>query len=130
VLVADTTVTVAHAVLGKPTDDADALFMLEQLVGRQHQVKTCYAIARYDRPAEALVRTVTTEVTMRAASLDELRRYVASGECNDKAGAYAIQGLGGFLVESIKGSFTNVVGLPACEVVLDLKALGVLGAYP
>jgi septum formation protein len=67
---------------------------------------------------------------LRAASAEGLRRYAASGEGLDKAGAYAAQGLGAFLIERIVGSYSNVVRLPACEVVLDLRDLGVLGPFP
>jgi septum formation protein len=128
IVVADTTVVVDHAVLGKPTDIADALRLLKLIAGRVHQVLTRYAIALPD--GATLARTVSSEVTLRAASLQELQRYAASGEGLDKAGAYAVQGLGAFLVRSITGSWSNVVGLPVCELVEDLVALGVLGPFP
>lgn len=67
---------------------------------------------------------------MRPAAPDEIRRYAATGEGADKAGAYAVQGIGAFLVRAIYGSWTNVVGLPACEVVLDLKAAGLIAGFP
>jgi septum formation protein len=75
-------------------------------------------------------RTVRTEVRIRAATPAEIRGYAATGEGLDKAGAYAAQGIGAFLVEAIDGSYTNVVGLPACEVVSDLGRLGLLGDFP
>jgi septum formation protein len=67
---------------------------------------------------------------LRAASANEIARYAATGEGLDKAGAYAAQGLGAFLVERIDGSYSNVVGLPACELVSDLLAAGMLAAFP
>ncbi|HTQ05775.1 MAG TPA: Maf family protein [Polyangiaceae bacterium] len=128
-LVADTSVVIDGEILGKPQDTADAVRLLSRLCGRVHRVHTRYAIGR---PNGELVvaRTVTTEVTLRAASADEIERYARSGEGLDKAGAYAAQGIGSFLVERVNGSYTNVVGLPACEVVLDLKQHGLLGPFP
>jgi septum formation protein len=94
-------------------------------------VFTRYAVASADAPETRRVcRTVESKVTMRAASREELRRYAATGEGLDKAGAYAVQGIGSFLVERIDGSYSNVVGLPACELVSDLKSLGLLGEFP
>lgn len=131
VLVADTVVVIDGDVLNKPEGVAGAVRLLERIVGRTHTVYTRYAISVAGAPAVAAVsRTVATEVTLRPASSDELARYAASGEGLDKAGAYAAQGLGAFLIERIAGSFSNVVGLPACEVVLDLRALGLLGPFP
>jgi septum formation protein len=131
VLVADTVVVIDGEVLGKPRDVADAARLLRRIVGRTHTVFTRYAISLPDAPAVIRVaRTVATEVSLRAASDDEITRYAASGEGLDKAGAYAAQGLGSFLVERMVGSYSNVVGLPACEVVLDLRTLGLLGPFP
>jgi septum formation protein len=129
VLVADTSVVIDDEILGKPADETDAVRLLTQLCGRMHRVLTRYALGL---PNGALVvaRTVTTEVWLRAASTDEISAYARSGEGLDKAGAYAAQGVGAFLVERIHGSYTNVVGLPACEVVLDLKRHGLLGPFP
>lgn len=130
-LVADTIVVLDGEVLGKPTDVADAERLLERLAGRTHRVYTRYAVARADAPFVPLVeRTVESSVTLRAASKDELGGYARTGEGLDKAGAYAIQGIGAFLVERIEGSYTNVVGLPACEVVQDLLGAGLLERFP
>ena len=128
VLVADTSVIVEQDILGKPTDVADAVRLLTRLCGRMHRVLTLYAIGL---PNGTLVtaRTVATEVWLRAAAADEISAYARSGEGLDKAGAYAAQGVGAFLVERLNGSYTNVVGLPACEVVLDLKEHGLLGPF-
>jgi septum formation protein len=131
VLVADTIVVLGGAVLGKPVDVADARSLLERLAGRTHVVYTRYAIARADAPLVPVVaRTVQSSVTLRAASTAELEAYARTGEGLDKAGAYAIQGVGAFLVERIEGSYTNVVGLPACEVVMDLLAARLLERFP
>ena len=131
VLVADTIVVVDQVVLGKPRDVADAERLLGLIAGRTHTVYTRYALSLAAEPAQAAVaRTVATEVTLRAADGAELARYAASGEGLDKAGAYAAQGLGAFLIERIAGSYSNVVGLPACELVLDLRDLGLLQAFP
>jgi septum formation protein len=131
ILVADTVVVIDGDVLGKPLDQADAARLLGRIVGRTHTVYTRYAISLADAPGLIRVaRTVATEVSLRAASNEEITRYAASGEGLDKAGAYAAQGLGAFLIERIVGSYSNVVGLPACEVVLDLRTLGLLGHFP
>lgn len=130
-LVADTIVVVDGEVLGKPADVADAQRLLGRLVGRSHTVYTRYALARQPALADvAVARTVESKVTMRAASADEVARYAATGEGLDKAGAYAVQGIGAFLVERIEGSYSNVVGLPACEVIVDLLRVGLLERFP
>jgi len=129
VLVADTIVVLDGEVLGKPEDVADAERLLSLLAGRQHRVHTRYAIATPDGDIVA-ARTVSSDVTLRAASPAEIAGYARTGEGLDKAGAYAIQGVGAFLVERIDGSYSNVVGLPACEVVLDLTQSGLLERFP
>ena len=131
VLVADTSVVLDEQILGKPTDVADAERLLGLLCGRTHVVYTRYALALAAQPAvPALERTVATHVTLRSASVEERRRYAATGEGLDKAGAYAAQGLGTFLVERIDGSYANVVGLPASELVLDLLRVKLLERFP
>ncbi len=132
VLGADTIVVRAdvsgpEAVLGKPADDADALAMLASLSGKEHMVVTgcCLALPGKSIP---VVQAVSTRVRMRQSGEGELSAYIATGEPHDKAGAYAIQGLGAFLVESVQGSYTNVVGLPVAEVVELLLAAGVIAA--
>jgi septum formation protein len=128
-LVADTSVVLGDEIFGKPVDAADAVRLLERLVGRAHRVLTRYALGRPDG-ALLTARTVSTEVWLRAATPGELAGYAHSGEGLDKAGAYAIQGIGAFLVERIAGSYSNVVGLPACELVLDLRRHDLLGSFP
>jgi septum formation protein len=131
ILVADTIVVLDDDVLGKPRDVADAERLLGRIAGRTHFVRTRYAISfTPELDAPAVERTVESRVTLRAASAAELRRYAATGEGLDKAGAYAAQGIGAFLVERIDGSFSNVVGLPACEVILDLLKAGLLDEFP
>jgi septum formation protein len=111
VLGADTEVVLDGRYLGKPRDAADAVRMLRALSGRTHEVVT--GLALVDAPSgreETLA--VTTRVTMLDASDEDIAAYVATGEPLDKAGAYAVQGLGARLVARVDGCFTNVVGLP------------------
>lgn len=121
VLAADTTVvgTDGKRILGKPESAADALRMLRQLRGKSHTVLTGYCLAK---GTKVFSRVVASRVFMRNVKLSVLEAYVATGEPLDKAGAYGIQGLGGLLVESIRGSYTNIVGLPVSHVVADLEA--------
>ena len=121
VLAADTTVvgTDGKRILGKPENAADALRMLRQLRGKSHTVLTGYCLAK---GTKVFSRVVASRVVMRDVKLSVLEAYVATGEPLDKAGAYGIQGLGGLLVESIRGSYTNIVGLPVSHVVADLEA--------
>jgi len=131
ILVADTIVVIENDILGKPVDVQDAVKLLSRLAGHVHTVYTRYAIQTSAQPsARCARRTVATQVTLRAASESEIRRYAETGEGLDKAGAYAAQGIGAFLIERVDGSYTNVVGLPLCEVVLDLKALALLPEFP
>jgi septum formation protein len=121
VLGADTTVALDGEVLGKPRDVEEALAMLGRLVGRTHHVFTAVATAGPHRAVEA----VETLVTFAQFPPEALAFYAASGEPLDKAGAYALQGLGGFLVERISGSHSNVIGLPLVQTLALLKAAGV-----
>jgi septum formation protein len=132
VLVADTTVVIDGAIVGKPADVADAVATLSRLVGRTHEVLTRYLVGRSEPGSGAVLaaRTVRTEVALRAASSAEVEAYARTGEGLDKAGAYAAQGIGTFLVEGVTGSYSNVVGLPACELVSDLSRLGLIGVFP
>jgi septum formation protein len=124
VLAADTSVIDGASILGKPASRSDALEMIERLAGRTHEVKTRFAIAD---PSSGIVRhaeTISTKVTFRSLTAEEARLYADSGEGHDKAGGYAVQGLGASFVQRIEGSYTNVVGLPVCEVVVALQRLG------
>lgn len=131
ILVADTIVVLGDSILGKPSGVQQAAESLRRLCGRTHRVMTRYLVAEAEAGGGCYAaRTVVSEVEMRSATESEVLRYASSGEGLDKAGAYAVQGLGAFLVEGIRGSYTNVVGLPACELVSDLLACGLLAAFP
>jgi septum formation protein len=131
ILVADTTVILDGAILGKPADEAEARAMLRALAGRAHQVSTRFAISGPEAPTRALhEETVSTVVVFRALDDAEIEGYAATGEGLDKAGAYAVQGLGSFAVARLEGSYANVVGLPACEVVTALRRVGLLAGFP
>jgi septum formation protein len=125
VLGADTIVLIDGQILGKPRDQDEARTMLTMLAGRTHEVFTAYAIVHARYPALKRVRYVTSEVHIRELSAQEIADYVDTGEPMDKAGAYAIQGVGSGIVKTVSGSYTNVVGLPLCEVARDLKELGI-----
>lgn len=125
VLVADTSVIVDGAILGKPQSTEEGEAMIARLEGRTHEVWTRFAIGAPEHPMRALHQeTVTTKVTFRSLTPARIRAYVASGEGRDKAGGYAVQGRGAGLVSMIQGSYSNVVGLPACEVMIALERLG------
>ena len=118
VLAADTGVVLEGEVLGKPATADEALAMLRRLSGRSHRVLTAVAVGG------AGERLVTAAVTFAAVSEAALRWYVSTGEPMDKAGAYAVQGIGGFLVERIEGSHSAVVGLPLVETLALLREAG------
>lgn len=122
---ADTIVLIDGQILGKPTGKDAARRMLEQLSGQTHQVYTGFTICCIDRK-KTHTDAVCTDVTFKELSQNEIEWYIHTDEPFDKAGAYAIQGLGTFLVKTIKGSYTNVVGLPVCEVIEHLIQEGVL----
>jgi len=118
VLAADTTVVIEHSILGKPESPKDAVHMLERLQGRTHEVLTSVAVAENGRLEQALD---VSRVTFRPNDRRTLEEYVATGEPLDKAGAYAIQGLGAPLIERVEGDFFGVMGLPL-RLALDLLA--------
>jgi septum formation protein len=128
ILVADTSVVIDGDVLGKPSDVDDAARLFSRIVGRVHSVYTRYALGLSDTAGVSVARTVETLVHVRAADPAEIRAYAATGEGLDKAGAYAAQGIGSFFIERVVGSYSNVVGLPACEVLSDLRQLGLVTA--
>jgi septum formation protein len=121
VLAADTTLDLDGGIIGKPKDEADAEAILTRLSGRSHRVLTAIAMARDARVEH---RLSISEVRFRPLSVEEIRRYVQSGEPMDKAGAYGIQGRAAMFVEDIKGSHSGIVGLPLCETALLLKEFG------
>ena len=112
VLGADTIVVVDHEILGKPVDFADFRRMMALLSGRRHQVMTAVALVSAERQLQQLV---STEVQFRPITEAEIADYWASGEPQDKAGGYGIQGLAAKFVKRIDGSYSAVVGLPLCE---------------
>ena len=120
VLAADTTVTVDDRVLGKPADRADARSMLAALSGRRHEVLTSVALAFASRIESALS---VSAVEFRALAPAEIDAYVATGECDDKAGAYAIQGRAARFVAEIRGSHSGIVGLPLYETAQLLERM-------
>ncbi|MFL5320908.1 MAG: Maf family protein [Myxococcaceae bacterium] len=120
VLAADTTVVLGKDILGKPKSADEAKSMLQRLQGQQHEVMTGVAMAG----AAHDTILVETKVTFRKASSHEIAWYVATGEPMDKAGAYAVQGIGAFLVERLEGSPTNVIGLPVPETLELLQRAG------
>jgi septum formation protein len=119
VIGADTVVLVDGIVLGKPSSKDDARDMLQKLSGRIHQVLTGYCIC-CQKTKRSFSGAVRTDVQFKKLSDAEIEWYIQTGEPFDKAGAYAIQGIGTFLVKSVNGSYTNVVGLPVCEVMEHL----------
>ena len=125
ILGADTIVVVAGEILGKPGSPAEAAAMLEQLSGRKHEVLTGFAIIRQDLGIR--VREVVRSIVLfREISGDEMAWYTGTSEPYDKAGAYAVQGMGACFVREIRGSFSNVVGLPLCEVFEALKRVNAI----
>jgi septum formation protein len=124
VIAADTFVVFEGEILGKPGTAAGARKMLRKLSGRSHSVITGFSIID-TAENKGLSRSVETEVHIRELTLAEIDAYVESAEPLDKAGAYAIQGLGAVFVESIEGDFYNVIGLPLCSLTEALKEFGV-----
>jgi septum formation protein len=116
-------------VLEKPRDRGDARRMIALLSGRSHDVVTALALVRAPM-GQAAIRHVVTRVVFRALDDREIDGYVASGEGDDKAGAYAVQGLGAGLVARVEGSYTNVVGLPVAELIEMLREQRVLEEWP
>jgi septum formation protein len=125
VLAADTTVVCHDSILGKPADMNEAVQMLTQLSGRRHQVMTAIAIATRQK---IQLKLATTEVHFRTMSPAEMTAYWQTGECHDKAGAYAIQGKGAMFISRIEGSYSNVVGLPLFETMQLLASVGISAA--
>lgn len=113
VLAADTTIDIDGDILGQPSDDSDARRMLRRLSARTHRVHTGVAVCRADGRRESLV--VTALVTFQPVTDETLEWYIGTGEWQGKAGAYAIQGLGGTLVVEYRGSLTGIIGLPLRE---------------
>ncbi len=121
ILAADTTVALENTIFGKPENDADAIQMLKQLSGTQHQVHTAVAVVLNQQIELALN---TTLVEMMPLSDAMIAAYIATNEHSDKAGSYAIQGLAGNWIKRIDGSYTGVMGLPVHETAMLLNKIG------
>jgi septum formation protein len=120
VLGADTVVVLEKQIFGKPEHSRQAKKFLQSLSGKTHQVITSFCLLNRAEKKTVTV-SVSTRVTFKSLSAQEINWYIRTGEPLDKAGAYAIQGKGAFCVEKIQGSYTNVVGLPVTEVLEALK---------
>ncbi|MEM7292637.1 MAG: Maf family protein [Pseudomonadota bacterium] len=121
VIAADTVVVLDEEILGKPADAAHARTVLQSLSGQQHRVITSFVVMRGDTLA---AKSCQTDVWVLPLDEGLVDNYVACGEGLDKAGAYAIQGRGAAFVERIEGSYSNVVGLPLCELAVTLRDFG------
>jgi septum formation protein len=129
ILSADTEVICDGRILGKPTDAAEAKRMLEMLSGRSHEVVTGYfilAMRVIDKTEKSAYGKVITHVSFRKLSSFEIDLYISSGQWRDKAGGYGIQQMGGMLVDRVRGSYLNVVGLPLREVIDSMNKLALL----
>ena len=122
-LAADTTVVCDGVILGKPADAADAARMLTRLSGRAHSVLTAVAVARGENLD---TRISESQVWFRELAADEIRRYVATGESRDKAGAYAVQGRAAAFITRIEGSYSGIMGLPLAETADLLRSHGIV----
>lgn len=122
---ADTIVIYKNKILGKPKNEEEAFAMLKSLSGKWHKVMTGFCVLNVSR--KIVYRdAVETKVFMRDMLDLEIMRYIGTSEPLDKAGSYAVQGRAGYMVKELKGSYSNVVGLPICEVAEVLLSLGVL----
>jgi septum formation protein len=123
VIAADTIVYINGSILGKPKDREEAVEMLRCLSGQEHWVVTGFSVCHL-RKKKGDQEIIQTAVKVKGLTPSEIEWYVQTGEPFDKAGGYAIQGIGSFMIESIRGSYTNVVGLPVCELIQMLNRLG------
>lgn len=124
---ADTAVVLDDSIMGKPANREEAIAMLAALSGREHQVMTAVAVAL---PGRARIRLSVSRVRFRSTTRDERNRYWESGECTDKAGAYAIQGMGGLFISHLEGSYSGVMGLPLFETGQLLTDFGICPLKP
>ena len=123
IIAADTIVVIDGKILGKPHEEKDARDYLTLLEGRTHEVYTGYTIMY---KGENKTKVIRTRVHFRAMSEKEILWYIATGEPLDKAGAYAVQGIGSIFVDRLEGSYTNVIGLPLSDLYCDLKGFGIV----
>jgi septum formation protein len=127
VIGADTIVCIDKSILGKPKNREEAVEMLTRLSGREHHVFTGFAVHHEEKGVRDRQAT-RTAVKVKRLTRPEMEWYAGTGESFDKAGGYAIQGIGAFMIESIRGSYTNVVGLPMCELIRTMIRLGAISA--
>ncbi|MBT3176185.1 MAG: septum formation inhibitor Maf [Desulfobacula sp.] len=125
VIGADTIVVGDGQILGKPRSKTQAIAMLNKLNDCEHSVYTGFSIVN-QKKTSIITKSVETKVSFKYLSPREIQWYVNTGEPFDKAGSYAIQGIGAFLVKRISGSYSNVVGLPVCEVIEELMNLNII----
>src|SRR4030042_5982294 len=123
VIAADTIVYINSSILGKPRNRGEALEMLRCLSGKEHWVLTGFSVRHFEK-GRGDRQAVQTAVKVKTPTSAEMEWYGQTGEPFDKAGGYGIQGIGSFMIESIQGSYTNVVGLPLCELIQMLTRLG------
>lgn len=124
IIAADTIVVIDGEILGKPRDEREAFEMLKKIAGKQHTVITAFCIFKGDKSAHE--GFVESKVEIAPLTDDEIRWYISTGEPLDKAGAYGAQGIGAMFIKSIKGSYTNVVGLPLAELIEAMKKLNMI----
>lgn len=129
VIGADTIVVTDGEILGKPEGESMAKIMLQKLSGKKHKVLTGLCVLNL-KNKKILKKVVESFVVIKELTLKEIDSYVATGEPLDKAGSYAIQGIGAFLVRDIYGSYSNVVGLPACELIEMLLEIEAIKSFP
>ena len=129
VIGADTVVVSGDRILGKPDSPASAKTMLELLSGRTHQVYTAFSLIQFQESRE-INRAVVTDVRFKVLSDAEIQWYIETREPFDKAGAYALQGIGAGMIQGVFGSYTNVIGLPVCELMDALREVGVIALEP
>jgi septum formation protein len=125
VIAADTIVFINGSILGKPKNREEAMEMLRRLSGQEHWVLTGLSAHHLEKGKEGQ-DAVQTAVKVKPLTPIEMEWYIHTGEPFDKAGGYAIQGIGSFMIEWIRGSYTNVVGLPICELIEMLDRLGAI----
>ncbi|MEN6622534.1 MAG: Maf family protein [Smithella sp.] len=125
VLGADTIVVIDGLILGKPKNKMQARQMLERLSGREHKVFTGFSLA-HTASGVTKTRVIQSAVQFKSINYEEMEWYISCDEPYDKAGGYAVQGKGAYFIKSIRGSYTNVIGLPLCEVLEELKKLNII----
>lgn len=124
IIAADTIVAIDDEVLSKPRNEKEAIQMLRKLSGKRHRVITGFSLIDLN-PKKIITRSVETFVYFRKLSMKEIKEYIKREKILDKAGAYAVQGIGATFIEKIEGDYSNVVGLPLYALALELRRVGV-----